>query len=844
MLRQYYSAKQAHPGVLMAIRVGDFYEFYGDDAETAARALEITLTGREDGSNGRIAMAGVPHHSVEKYLARLVAQGFKVALCDQLEDPKTVKGLVKRGVTRVLSAGTVMEDSMLAEGAVHHLCGLIRLDSNAAIATLDPSTGEFAVCEVIGPNLNDAVLAELARLRPAELIFTDNEAEIAEIAHHGLKVTTTSVRRLDLPRSTDDLKRQFGTANLGGFGLEDRPAMILACALVIEYARKSGLELTHVTGVTSYSLEQFMRLDPATRRSLELTQNVSDGSTRHTLFEAIHRTMTAMGTRLLKKWIDQPELDPARIERRHEAVERLIEHAMTRGDLRECLKRFSDIERLVSRCATGLASPRDLAGLRNSLRALPDLDSAFHKVARGRLGELRELVGRHEDLTWNLDRALAEEVPHTLKDGGVIRDGFDAELDSLRSLSKDGRSFIAKLEANARAETGIDKLKVGFNNVFGYYLEVPRSVSDQVPAHYIRKQTTANTERFITSELKEQENRVLGAQDQASLLEQELFVSLRNQVAGQATELLQTARAIAELDVLCCFAEVAVDRRFTRPVLIQDRNTLSITGGRHPVVEAHASLFVPNDLKLDDHRLLILTGPNMSGKSTYLRQAALITILAQIGSFVPAERCELSICDRVFARIGARDEIALGQSTFMVEMVESANILNHATESSLVILDEIGRGTSTFDGLSIAWAMVEFLAQVGCKCLFATHYHQLNTLAETMPKVANFRVDVEEHGDEIVWTHRVVPGGADRSYGIQVARMAGVPSSVLSRAKTILRDLESGPDQPLPVTQKSLQLTLFDEAPSGILKELSGLDVSRLTPIEALLKLDEWKKTL
>lgn len=839
MLRQYAEAKEANPGVLMAIRVGDFYEFYGEDAETAARALEITLTGREDGANGRVPMAGVPFHSVEKYLARLVAQGLKVALCDQLEDPRQAKGLVKRGVTRVISPGTLMDDSMLTAGSDNFVCAVLREGGVYGLALLDPSTGAFLATELASPG---AVMQELARLKPSELLHEPEEAEFAAAIREGLRATTTERPRPKRPEWT--MGQVFQQAKLAGFGLQDKPACVCACAMVLEYARANGLSLGHVDAVGTYSTDDFMCLDPATRRSLELTQNVADGTRRNTLLETLDATVTAMGARLLRRWLDQPSLDRVAIERRHEAVGRLIEHAITRGDLRDALKGLSDVERLVGRAASGLAGPRDLSALRRSLLKLPDLDAAFFKVALGRLGELREATSLHEDLAHHLDRALAPEVPHTLRDGRVMRDGFDVELDELRSLQRDGKGFIASLEAEERVRSGIDRLKVGYNSVFGYYLEVPRTHSDRVPSDYIRKQTTASAERYITAALKDQESRVLGAEEKALKLEADLFGALRNRVAAEAPDLLQTARAVAELDVLCCLAEVAVLYRYSRPEIVEE-DVFEVESGRHPVVEQGARQFVPNGVSLHpDERLMILTGPNMSGKSTFLRQCALMVVMAQVGSFVPASRLKMGLCDRVFARIGARDEIALGQSTFMVEMVESANILNNATARSLVILDEVGRGTSTYDGLAIAWAMVEHLAELGCKCLFATHYHQLNSLADSVSGVFNCRVSVEEVGDRVVWTHRVLPGGTDRSYGVHVARMAGVPRGVLTRADEVLRSLE-GEAQPVPAPRREqLQLTLFEVEPSPILGELEALDVQRLTPIEALMKLDEWKRLL
>lgn len=846
MLQQYFRAKELHPGVLMAMRVGDFYEFYGEDAETASRLLEITLTGREDGSNGRISMAGVPFHSVEKYLAQLVRLGQKVALCDQVEDPKKAKGLVRREVTRVLTAGTLMDESMLTPGSNNFLAALCLVNGKAGIATLDSSTGEFMVTEIDGDRVGERVLQELARLMPAEILYSPKMAVgVEETASNGLGLIATEREGVDSRKAERLLKEQFEVVQLGGFGIEDRPGAAVAAGMVLDYARTNGVGLSHVSGVTYYSTDGFMQLDPSTRRSLELTQNLGDGSRRNTLLSVLDGTVTTMGARLLRRWIEQPLLDVDLIRARNEAVERFCGHVLVRADLRTGLKRLCDIERSVARCASGLATPRDLLGLRDSLEALPAVEDAIRKVALGHLKGLKNDFDRHEELAEQLRKGVADTAPVSARDGGVVRSGFDLELDALRQLSRDGKGYIAQLEAKERAATGLDKLKVGYNSVFGYYLEVSRALADKVPDHYIRKQTLANAERYITAELKEHESAVLGAEEKADELEYEIFCRLRDLVASHGPALLKSARVIAEFDVLCGLAEVALDRQYVKPDLVED-DLLEVQAGRHPVVDAGVGTFVPNDLDLgDETRLIVLTGPNMSGKSTFLRQAALIVVMAQIGSFVPATSCRLGLCDRVFTRIGAKDEIALGQSTFMVEMVESANILNNATERSLVVLDEVGRGTSTFDGLAIAWAMVEHLAGTRAKTLFATHYHQINQIADQTPGVANFRVAVEERGEQIVWAHKVLPGGTDRSYGLHVAKMAGVPPSVVRRAGEVLSSLEGRDDRvEVPVTLQRLQMSLFEEQPHAVVEALKDLDVNALSPMEALMKLDEWKKSL
>ncbi|MCX7799204.1 MAG: DNA mismatch repair protein MutS [Fimbriimonadales bacterium] len=849
LLQQYFRIKAEHPGVLLAMRVGDFYEFYGEDAEVAARALEIVLTAREDGGS-RIPMAGVPYHAVERYLARLVAAGHRVALCDQLEDPKQAKGLVRRGVTRILTPGTLMEDSMLSSERNNFLAAVCARDGRIGLAFLDTSTGEFAVTEIEGDQAEERLQQELARLRPAELLAAPTVGDWLEGVRQALGVAVTETGPPSPAQAERKLLDQFQVSNLHGFGVEGRQQAVVAAAMVLSYAEAMKLPLAHVESLSTYSIEGFMRLDLATRRSLELTQNLSDGSRRHTLLSVLDHTVTAMGARLMRRWIEQPLLDLQAIRRRLEAVEQMATQAISRGDLRDGLKRLADMERLVSRAATGLAGPRDLAALRNSLAALPALAAPLRKLGLGRVEELREQIADHTDLLMLLDRALVPDPPHLLRDGGVIREGYDLELDKLRDLARNGRRYIAELEQQERARTGIASLKVGFNAVFGYYLEVSRANLDKVPPEYVRKQTTANAERFITAELKEHESQVLGAEDKAAALEADLFQRLRARVAEQAGPLLQTARALAEVDVLAALAEAAAMHGYTRPEVVEE-DVLEVEGGRHPVVEASSLNFVPNDTSLgppggERPRLMILTGPNMSGKSTYLRQNALIVLMAQVGSFVPARSARIGLCDRIFARIGAKDELALGQSTFMVEMVESANILNHASERSLVILDEVGRGTSTFDGLAIAWAMVEYLAELGAKTLFATHYHQLNQLEGQIQGVANFRVAVEEVGEEVVWTHRVLPGGTDRSYGIHVARMAGVPQPVLRRAAEVLAELErkSEPVRAVEPKVRRLQLSLFELEPSPLEEELRRLDLDRLTPIEALKKLDDLKRRL
>lgn len=845
MLRQYFAAKERYPGVLLAMRVGDFYEFYGEDAETASRALSITLTAREDGPNGKVAMSGVPFHSVEKYLARLIQQGFKVALCDQVEDPKAAKGLVRREVTRVMTPGTIVEDGMLDKGSNNFLASAAPAEGGAGISFLDLSTGEFLVTQVAGEDAHERTLQEIARLNPAECLLPQEAEELYELLG---KLAKTMVTRVPFARPSDvksRLLKQFGTSTLAPFGLEEMDLGAAAAGAILSYLDNNEIDASHIDTVQTYSLDSRMRLDGPTARSLELTQNMADGAKRMTLFETLDYTRTPMGCRLLKRWIEEPLLDAREINARLDSVAAISENGMAREDIRGVLSKLYDMQRLVARCGTGVANARDLVALRTSIGMLPELYETTHKVSGGKLAESRKEIDPCEDLLAELERGLADDPPLTLREGGLIRQGHDAELDELRRLSKEGKTYIANLEKKERDATGIDKLKVGYNSVFGYYLEAPKSASDKVPPHYIRKQTTANAERYITAELKEYESKVLGSEEKAFELEYQLFTKLRQLVSQHSSRLLRSARAVAEIDALQSLAEAASRNGYVRPQLLEDAQ-VSIVGGRHPVVEAHLGfgVFVPNDSCLRPGRtLIILTGPNMSGKSTYLRQTALIVLMAQMGSFVPAKAANIGIVDRVFARIGARDELASGQSTFMVEMTEAANILHHATERSLVILDEIGRGTSTYDGLAIAWAIAEHLARVGAMTLFATHYHQLNALCENMSNAHNYRVAVREDGDEVIWLHKVLEGGTDRSYGIQVARMAGIPKQVLARAAEVLADLEGREAIPSgKIKPGALQMALFEPTEPEVVKRLRELDTSTMTPVEALVLLENLRR--
>ena len=846
MLRQYFATKERYPGTMLAMRVGDFYEFYGEDAETAARDLQITLTGREDGPNGRIAMAGVPFHSVEKYLAKLVSLGHKVALCDQVENPREAKGLVKRAVTRVMTPGTLLEDDMLEADTNNFLASASISEDSAGISFLDLSTGEFLVTEVAGEDVRERTLQEIARFDPAECLLPEEADELYSLLSKLTRTMVTKVKFLKPADAKNRLLKQFGTQSLSPFGIEEMTDGPAAAGTILSYLDGNEIASPHVDRIVSYSLDGAMRLDPPTSRALELTQNMVDGKKSMTLLAALDFTRTPMGARRLKRWIEAPLKIREEIERRLDAVDAFKGNLLSRSEIRKSLGEICDIERIVSRCASGYAMGRDLVALRETLSKLPSLLEALARCEKGDAAEARKQIDGCPELAEELDQALNDDQPQTLRDGGMIRNGFDMELDQLRKLSSEAKGFIAGIEQKARSESGIEKLRVGYNSVFGYYLEVPKSQVSQVPESYIRKQTTANAERYITAELKDYESKVLGSDEKAIDLEIQIFGRMRRLVTENSARLIRTAQAIATIDALQSLAEAAVTRHYVKPTFVEGSGNVKIRGGRHPVVEMHAgfSKFTPNDLDLTNgtRSTIILTGPNMSGKSTFLRQTALISLMAQIGSFVPADSAELSIVDRVFARIGARDELASGQSTFMVEMTEAAHILHHSTERGLVILDEIGRGTSTYDGLAIAWAIAEFLSQMGAMTLFATHYHQLNGLAEQMTNVANFRVAVREEEDRVIWLHKVLEGGTDRSYGIQVAQMAGVPRPVLDRAAEVLADLE-GKEAPIGrVKPAALQMNLFEAAPDPVRKTLEEIDTSSLTPVEALVLLDNLQR--
>ncbi len=859
--RQYLSIKRQYPDVIVFFRLGDFYETFDDDARIASQVLDITLTSRSGmGKDNRVPMAGIPYHAAEGYIAKLIGAGHKVAVVEQVGSPNG-RDLVERKVTRVVTPGTVTEPSMLDGTSNHYIAAALAEGSRAGLAVADLSTGEFATTEI---NALDAAAAlaslqrEFLRIRPAEIVIPEvDESDDDDLARSLLSaafVSTLHGRSWRLNTATEELTRHFEVDALDAYGCAGKPFAIRAAGALLQYLAETQMNsLKQVVDLVTYSLDRHMTLDAQTLRNLELTES-SRGERRHSLLGVLDNTRTPMGARLLRRWIGQPLLALDEINDRLDAVGHLVDQTLTRTRLRDALGGVSDIERLVNRVVTATSGPRELLSLGRSLQRLPGISALIASDARPT--SIRELPDCSSAARLIVD-ALVDEPPAVLGAAQAIRAGYSAELDALRRSSREAREWIASLEQSERERTGVKSLKVGYNKVFGYYLEVSHANSEAIPEHYQRKQTLVNAERYITPELKEYESRVLNAEERISELESQVYHQLLAQVATQSGPIREAAGIAGQLDVFASLAEVAARHGYVRP-LVDDGTTLDVVNGRHPVVEAtlEPGQFIPNDTHLDttEEQVCILTGPNMAGKSTYLRQVALIVLLAQVGSFVPAERAHVGLVDRIFTRIGAQDDISSGQSTFMVEMVETASILHHATERSLVVLDEIGRGTSTYDGLAIARAVVEQIhnsSRLGCRTLFATHYHELTELEKVLPRVRNYRVDVLEEGDTVIFLHRVVRGGADRSYGIHVAQLAGMPKSVVRRAREILLDLEEGAPgkeerrrrrQTIGEAREvPLQLTFFG-APDPVVEELKGLDVEGLSPLEALTTLFELQR--
>jgi len=860
--QQYLDLKAQYPDVILFFRLGDFYETFDRDAEIVAQELDIVLTSRPVAKGERIPMAGVPYHAVENYLARLIEKGYRVAIAEQIGEADG-RGPMEREVLRVVTPGTVLEPGLLDEKRPNYLAAILIEQERAGLAYAEISTGEFATTQLEAEN-GDILLAvrrELARLRPREVLYpqvgswkeraphqpgTRLEEELLGL--EGMHFTPWPLYRFEESAARQLLNEHFGTRTLSAFGCEGLPLAVRAAGAVLAYLQETqrGL-LPQIVSLHTYSPAQFMLLDASTWRNLEITETLR-GERRGSLLGVLDETLTAMGGRLLLARLRQSLLDIPALEARLNQVELFVQESLTRARIRQSLKAMPDLERIVNRVIAGKASPRDLLGVSSVLRTVPDLrallGSCGHPHARPFIAALQAPEGLAE----LIQSALVDEPPAQATNGGLIRPGFSAELDQLVQATQSARDWIAGLEARERERTGIRSLKVGYNKVFGYYIEVSKANLDRIPADYIRKQTLVNGERFITPELKDYESLVLNAEERINELELRLFRELCAEVARHAMVLLTLARALAELDVAAALAEIAVKYHYTRPTF-DLQPVLYIRNGRHPVVErTRSEPFIPNDLIMDEEsRLHIITGPNMAGKSVFLRQSALIVLLAQIGSFVPADEAHIGLVDRIFTRIGAADELAAGQSTFMVEMVETANILHHATPRSLLILDEVGRGTSTYDGLAIAWAVVEYLhnhPERRARTLFATHYHELMAMADTLPHVRNFNLAVKEDGHEVIFLHKVVPGGADRSYGIHVARLAGLPAPVIHRAEALLKQLESGEFRPGQVESEEVFQPLLIAQEHPILTELRALDVNSLTPLEALTQLYAWQRHL
>jgi DNA mismatch repair protein MutS len=847
MMQQYREMKARDPDALLLFRMGDFYEMFGEDAERGAALLGLTLTTRDKGPNA-FPMAGFPHPALETYLAKLVQAGQRAAVCEQVEDPRLAKGLVKREVVRIVTPGTITDDSLLDPRTANYLAAVVEVRGKLGLAWVELSTGHFSLMSVSRTELAD----EIERLNPAETIVSETSVDapwVRTLRGQAVQAITARPSWDFVPeQARSALFEQLGTASLAGFGIDDDASEVFAAGALIAYLRDTQkTALAHIRRLTPYHRANILALDEMTRRSLELTRTLRDGRREGSLLQVIDQTVTPMGARLLADWLTSPLTVLETIADRHDAVAELFDDSSLRADLRAALGLAYDLERLAARVGTGRASPRDLVGLGRTLALLPRIKARLTARKANLLNSLEAAIELCPEVRSAIEAALVEDPPLALKEGGLIREGYHAGLDELREIARGGKSWIARFQAEQIRRTGIPSLKVGFNKVFGYYIEITHTHGTKVPPDYIRKQTIKNAERYITPELKEYEDKVLRAEDRAKDLEYELFTTLRDRVAADAPRLVQAGAVLAQVDVLGALAELAAKQGYCRPEMLAEP-VLEIEAGRHPVLDAlmPQGAFVPNDATLggpDSSTILVITGPNMAGKSTYIRQVALCVILAQMGSFVPAKRARIGAADRLFARVGATDELGRGQSTFMVEMTETANILNNATPRSLVILDEIGRGTSTFDGVSLAWAITEHLHDVTrCRTLFATHYHELVELEKTKPRLRNANVAVHEQEGAIVFLHRIVPGGCDQSYGIHVARLAGVPPQVLERAREILAFLERqhgpdpGPPRPGPKVKsaRALQNSLFAALPEPLLVELRQLDLTGLTPEQAI----------
>ncbi|MFQ5750837.1 MAG: DNA mismatch repair protein MutS [bacterium] len=862
MMEQYLAIKAKHQDAVLFFRMGDFYEMFFEDAKIAAEVLGLTLTSRAHGKSADVPLAGFPHHSLDTYLAKMIKAGYRVAICEQMEDPKLAKTVVKRDVTEIVSPGTVLTDDLLDSKRNNYLASVYVKGEVGGLAVVDISTGEFTVQEVTIAQLAE----EITKVNPSELLLSEEQASFVQsklLKGEEYFITKREDWIFSRDFGYETLTNHFGTLSLKGFGCEDLDVGMSVAGAALHYLKEiQKNQLVHINQIHRQSGSEFVSLDSDTRRNLELLKSLRSGTSHGTLIAIIDQTKTAMGARKLVQWMLKPLLDPDRIKYRLDAVEELFNATSTLERVRTALAKIGDLERYISKVTTNRANARDLNELKNSLKMIPELKQLIQELESQALSQI---INNTDDLTTLIDvieRAIVEEPPLAVTEGGIIKRGYNAELDELRDIAFSGKDWIARLQNQEREQTGITSLRVSYNKVFGYYIEVTKPNLSKVPERYIRKQTLVNAERFITPELKAYEEKVLEAEDKIVTLEYELFDQIRKETAKYAPVIQKNAQQISRLDCLASFAQLAIENKYVRPE-ITTGSAIVIEGGRHPVVEKllpYGESFVPNDIRLDNNQnqLIILTGPNMAGKSTYLRQIGLIVLLAQMGSFVPVKRAAIGVVDKIFTRVGASDNLAGGESTFLVEMNETANILNNASPKSLILLDEIGRGTSTFDGLSIAWAVAEYLhnsPKVAAKSIFATHYHELTELALILPRVKNYNVTVKEWGDKVVFLRKIVEGGCDHSYGIQVAKLAGLPDLVIKRAKEILSNLEANElttnnvpklalSQNGTYTKKETQMDIFEKQEREISSEIQKIKIEQMTPLEALNKLNELKKMI
>ncbi len=862
MMQQYFQVKKEYPGVILFFRLGDFYEMFFDDAKTASRELDLVLTGRDCGQEERAPMCGVPFHSADSYIAKLVSRGYKVAICEQTEDPKAAKGIVKRDVIRVITPGTAIEGSILEDGVNNYLCAICAGANETGLCFADVSTGEFHITAVKKEEEQEKIINHLSSYAPKEIIVNSAASSFDEVQRFADVRLNAPFQVLDdicfdFDNATNLILETMKKEEISSLGIGHSKAAVSALGAVIYYLRDTQKtnELEAPSEVEYYEGEDFMALDMSARRNLELTSSMMTGDRKHSLLWIIDKTKTAMGKRMLRGWLERPLVSPAKITRRQNSVAELLDNNVLRDDIREAMTGVKDMERLMSRIAYSTANAKELRTLCSTIEALPEIKNALSNCSAAMLKNIYSGIDLLEDVHNLIDCAIADEPPFSLREGGMIKEGYNEEIDSLRDIVNGGANILAEIETREKERTGIPKLRVSYNKVFGYFIEVTNSYLDMVPEDYIRKQTLTNCERFITQELKELEGKVLGAKDRLAALEYEVFCAVRNTISGEVERIQKTAKAIAELDSLASLAETAYVHNYVCPQITTD-GVIEIKDGRHPVVETLLtdSVFVPNDalLDLDKNRCSIITGPNMAGKSTYMRQIALIVLLAQIGSFVPAKSARISVCDAIFTRVGASDDLSAGQSTFMVEMNEVSAIIKNATRNSLIILDEIGRGTSTFDGMSIARAVLEYVVKkktLGAKTLFATHYHELTAMEGILDGVNNYSIAVKKKGDDITFLRRIVHGGADQSFGIEVAKLAGIPSSVIKRAKVILRELEANKieiefkaEDSVVEEDNDIQYNFRTNTADDILELIKATDINTLTPIEAMQTLYDLKK--